>query len=140
MQVDGNGPQQRTNRIRKPHSDTHGRVWTTPLPIPKLRVSGSSQPGGTSITKPYTAHGVGLLFATVGLAVAAFAISRHRWRTIRMPAAFELRHQLVSDRLLGCSDRAADTQPRVPIQRYAAPEGTALGSFSIAPFSPLLPT
>ena len=57
-----------------------------------------------------------------------------------MASVFELFHQIVGNLFLGLTNRAADTQARIHVQRYAAPEGAALVGFGIAPFSPLLPT
>ena len=74
------------------------------------------------------------------LAIITFPIRRHRWWRIRMPAVFELGHQLVGDHLLGLANRAPNPQARIGIQRYAAPEGTALVRFLAPPFSPLWPT
>jgi hypothetical protein len=73
-------------------------------------------------------------------AVVALAVSCHRRWPVGMAAVFELPHEFVGHLLFGFANRASDTQPRVHIQRYAAPEGAALGSFGIAPFSPVLPT
>jgi hypothetical protein len=74
------------------------------------------------------------------LPIITFPIRRHRWWYIRMPAVFELGHQLVGDHLLGLADRAPNPQARIGIQRYAAPEGAALVLLRAPPFSPLWPT
>jgi len=75
-----------------------------------------------------------------GSAIIAFAISRQGRRRLRMPTVFELGHQVVRDLLLTLANRTPDTQTRIHIQSYAAPEAATLVGFGIAPFSPLLPT
>lgn len=57
-----------------------------------------------------------------------------------MTALLELCHQRVGNLLFGLGNRASDTQTGIRIEGYAAPERAALVGFSIAPFSPLLPT
>src|SRR5687768_13821044 len=71
-----------------------------------------------------------------GGAIVAFAIGRHGGWCLGMPTLFELLHQVVRDIFLGLANRTSDAQPGIHIQGYAAPEGTALVSFGIAPFSP----
>src|SRR5689334_8917115 len=66
-----------------------------------------------------------------GHAVVTFAVSRRRWWPLWMAAVFGLGHQVVGGHFLSFPARAPATQPRVHIQRYAAPEGTALGCFGI---------
>ena len=57
-----------------------------------------------------------------------------------MPALLELGHQVVCNLFLTLANRTPDTQTRIHIQGYAAPERATLIGFGIAPFSPLLPT
>jgi hypothetical protein len=57
-----------------------------------------------------------------------------------MSPILELGHQIVGDLLLGLADRAPNTEARITIQGYAAPEGAALILFLAPPFSPLWPT
>jgi len=73
-------------------------------------------------------------------AIVAFAIGRHRRRRLRMPAVFELRHQVVRNLLLTLTNRRPYAEATIHIECYAAPEGAALVGFGIAAFSPLLPT
>jgi hypothetical protein len=57
-----------------------------------------------------------------------------------MAPIFELRHQIVGNLLLGLANRAPDSQARIAIQRYAAPEGATIILLFAPPFSPLWPT
>jgi len=75
-----------------------------------------------------------------GGSLVACAIGRHRWRRLGMPTVFELGHQVVCNLLLGLANRRSTPQPRIHIPGYAAPEGARFVGFSLAPFSPLVPT
>jgi hypothetical protein len=74
------------------------------------------------------------------LPIIAFPIGRHGRRRLGMSPILELGHQIVGDLLLGLADRAPNTEARITIQGYAAPEGAALILFLAPPFSPLWPT